>query len=67
MGGSEAELQDLTTRLEKASGAVGMKVSSEYSKILVNSRSQQAATSIVLNGQLIIIIIIMNIYAHTSP
>ena len=51
MGGSEAELQDLTTRLEKASGAVGMELSSEKSKILVNSHSQQAATNIMLNGQ----------------
>jgi hypothetical protein len=51
MGGNEAELQELTTRLEKASGAVGMEVSSEKSKILVNSHSQQAATNIMLNGR----------------
>ena len=51
MGGSEAELQDLTTRLEETSTAYGMEVSAEKSKILVNSHNQQAPTNIMLNGQ----------------
>ncbi len=33
MGGSEAELQNLTTRLEEAAGAFGMEVSSEISQV----------------------------------
>ena len=37
MGGSENELQDLTTRLEEKARTYGMEVSSEKSKILVNS------------------------------
>ena len=51
LGGSETELQDLTTRLERAAGAHGMEISSEKSKVMVNSHNQQAATSIKLNGQ----------------
>lgn len=51
MGGSESELQDLTTRLERASTMVGMEVSSEKSKILVNSRTHQTPTNIRMNGQ----------------
>ena len=53
MAGSEAELQDLTTRLEKAAGRYGMEISSEKSKIMVNSNTHQAATSITLNGQML--------------
>ena len=43
MEGSEAELQDLTTRLERIVEAYGTKVSLEKSKVMVNSRTQQAA------------------------
>lgn len=51
VGGSEAELQDLTARLEHASTLFGMEVSSEKSKILVNSHTDQEPTNITLNGQ----------------
>ena len=51
MGSSEAELRDLSTRLEKASEAYWMEVSSERSKFMVDSSSQTAATNIMLNGQ----------------
>ena len=42
-GGNEAELQGLTTRLE-TSGAYGIGVGSETSKILVNSTSQPTSS-----------------------
>ena len=42
MGGSEAELEDLTTRLERTAEAYRMEVSSEKSKVMVNSHTQQA-------------------------
>ena len=38
---SYAELQDLTTRLERTAGTYRMEVSSEKSKGMVNSRTQQ--------------------------
>ena len=50
MGGSNKELQDLTTRLENRAGAYGMEMSSEKSKVLVNSASNTAA-EIYMNGQ----------------
>ena len=53
MGGNEEELQDLTSRLEKAAGAYGMEVSSEKSKILVNSHKQLPKTNITMNGQIL--------------
>ena len=34
MAGNNQELQELTTRLERASGAFGMEVSSEKSKVM---------------------------------
>ena len=50
MGGSEAELQELTNRLVNTAGAYGMEVSSEKSKVLVNSVRGTTA-QISMNGQ----------------
>ena len=50
MGGSNNELQDLTDRLERRAGAYGMEVSSEKSKVMVNSANNTAA-QINMNGQ----------------
>ena len=50
MAGSNQELQDLTTSLEHSSGAFGMEVSSEKSKVMVNSKEDSTA-SITMNGQ----------------
>jgi len=50
MGGSNTELQDLTTRLENRAGAYGMEVSLEKSKVLLNSTSN-ATAKIYMNGQ----------------
>lgn len=51
MGKSEAELQDLTTRLEEVARAYGMEISAEKSKILVNSINKTAPANITMNGQ----------------
>ena len=51
MGGSENELQDLTTRLEEKASVYGMEVSSEKSKALVNSTNQKTPVNIMMNGQ----------------
>ena len=50
MGGSNNELQDLTNRLADTSGAYGMEVSCEKSKVMVNSANNTAA-QITMNGQ----------------
>ena len=50
MGGSNRELQDLTKRLEEKAGAYGMEVSTEKSKVLVNSTTNTHA-EIYMNGQ----------------
>ena len=50
MGGSNQELQNLTDRLTARSGAYGMEVSSEKSKIMVNSTKDTPA-NISMNGQ----------------
>ena len=50
MGGSNQELQDLTDRLTARSGAYGMEVSSEKSKVMVNSANNTPA-QIHMNGQ----------------
>ena len=50
LGGSNEELQDLTRRLEERAGAYGMEVSTEKSKILVNSTNSVKA-EIFMNGQ----------------
>ncbi|KAI0241541.1 hypothetical protein LSAT2_023837 [Lamellibrachia satsuma] len=50
MGGSENELQDRTTRLEEKARTYGMKVSSEKSKVLVNSTNQNTLINIRMNG-----------------
>ena len=51
IGKSEAELQELTTRLEEVARAYGMEISEEKSKILVNSHNQLTPTNITMNGQ----------------
>ena len=51
MGGSESELQDLATRLEENARAHGMEISSEKSKIPVNSTNQNTYINIMMNGQ----------------
>lgn len=52
IGSSEGELQELTTRLEKVATSVGMEISSEKSKILLNSRDkQQLITPTLMNNQ----------------
>ena len=50
MGGSNRELQDLTDRLTDRAGAYGMEVSTEKSKIMVNS-TRNTAAQISMNGQ----------------
>lgn len=50
MGGSNSELQDLTSRLASRSRAYGMEVSSEKSKVMVNSANNTPA-QITMNGQ----------------
>ena len=50
MGGSNSELQDLTDRLARRSDAYGMEVSSEKSKVMVNSINSSTA-NITMNGQ----------------
>jgi len=51
LGSSEEELQRLTERLEKTAAAYGMEISSEKSKILVNSIKPRPSTNIQMNGQ----------------
>ena len=51
MGDSESELQDITTRPEEKARAYGMEVSSEKSKILVNSTYQNTPINIIMTGQ----------------
>ena len=50
MGGSNTELQDLTNKLATTASAYGMEVSSEKSKVLVNSTSNISA-NITMNGE----------------
>ena len=50
MGGSEWELQ-LTERLEKTAAGYGMEISSDQSKILVNSFKLRPSTNIGMNGK----------------
>ena len=50
MGSSEAELQDFTTRLEKALECYGMEVSSEKSKIIVNKLQSNGSNKLQSNG-----------------
>ena len=47
---SADELQELTTRLDNAARAVGMEISTEKSKVLVNSSGEHPQTQIKLNG-----------------
>lgn len=50
MGGSNQELQDLTNSLANSASAYGMEISSEKSKIMVNSTSSTPA-NITMNGK----------------
>lgn len=50
MADNEAKLQNLTTRLKKPAGRYSMEVSSEKSKVMVDSHTDQRTTSITLNG-----------------
>jgi hypothetical protein len=50
MGGSNDELQDLTNRLADRAGAYGMEVSTEKSKVMVNS-SNDTKADITMNGE----------------
>ena len=50
MGSSNNELQDLTNRLATSAGAYGMEVSTEKSKVMVNSLTNFNA-NITMNGE----------------
>ena len=50
MGGSNEELQDLTTRLTNRASAYGMEVSTEKSKVMVNTLDDTTA-QIYMNGE----------------
>ena len=50
MGGSNEELQDLTTRLTNRASAYGMEVSTEKSKVMVNTLADTTA-HIYMNGE----------------
>ena len=50
MAGSKQELQELTDRLSNRAGAYGMEVSTEKSKVMVNSTTITSA-DIYMNGQ----------------
>ena len=51
LAGNNAELQKLTNKLASASERYGMEVSSEKSKVMVNSIDTNASADIVMNGQ----------------
>ena len=51
IGRSENELQNLTNRLEEKTTAYGMEISSEKSKVLLNSTNQKTPIDITMNGQ----------------
>ena len=50
MGGTNGELQDLTNKLVDRAGAYGMEVSTEKSKVMVNSTNTISA-NITMNGE----------------
>ena len=50
IAGTEEELQELTTTLERRARAYGMEISAEKSKIMVNSRIPPI-TAILMNGE----------------
>ena len=50
LASNHTQLQELTTRLEKAAREFGMEVSSEKSKIMVNSRSPSQHPPIIMNN-----------------
>ena len=50
MGGNNDELQELTDRLSNNAGGYGMEISSEKSKVMVNS-GDNTTVQISMNGQ----------------
>ena len=52
MGGSKQELQNLTNRLSERANAYGMEVSTEKSKVMVNSTNNDS-TEINMNGEVL--------------
>ena len=50
LAGSNTELQDLTDKLTESTGSFGMEVSTEKSKVMVNSRDETHAV-IFMNGE----------------
>ena len=50
LGDSEEELQPLTERLEKMASGSGMEISSDKSKIRVNSIKPRPSTNIWMSG-----------------
>jgi len=52
MGGSNQELQALTNSLVDRAGAYGMEVSTEKSKVMVNSTNNSSA-NIIMNGKIL--------------
>uniref|UniRef100_A0A3B1JXQ2 ribonuclease H n=1 Tax=Astyanax mexicanus TaxID=7994 RepID=A0A3B1JXQ2_ASTMX len=51
MGGSNQELQSLTDKLAGRAGAYGMEVSTDKSKVMVNSINNICSANITMNGQ----------------
>ena len=51
IGRDEEELQELTTRLEESVGKFGMEISTEKSKVLVNSNKDTPQAHITMNGE----------------
>ena len=51
MGGSNQELQSLTDKLADRAGAYGMEVSTDKSKVMVNSINNNSRANITMNGQ----------------
>lgn len=51
MGGSNQELQLLTDKLAGRARAYGMEVSTDKSKVMVNSTNNNSSANITMNGQ----------------
>ena len=51
LGSSEEKLQQLTQRLEGTTAEYGIEISSDKSKILVNSIKSRSSTNIQMTGQ----------------
>jgi len=53
LGNSEEELQQLTESLKKTAAKYGMEISSDQSKVLINSIKRRPPTNIQMNGQML--------------